>query len=106
MGVRELARAADISHVQLVNIEAGKRQAGVGTVLKLASALKLARGAWNKLVSGQVLGPKCVTESLPPSEWLAELIKSAGVSANATGANHVELDLGAGRKAQVYVELG
>ena len=105
MGVRELARLAAISHVQLVNIEAGKRQAGIGTTLKLASGLNLNKAEWSKVVSRQLLGPNSITESLPPSEWLAALISASGVTATATGSNRVQLQLGGGRKAKLYVEL-
>jgi transcriptional regulator with XRE-family HTH domain len=105
MGVRELARAADLSHVQLINLEEGKRQPSVGSTVKIASALKLSQKAWSEMVSRQLFGAEGTTTNLSASDWFAALITSAGVATRATGANKVELDLGGGRKATAYIEL-
>lgn len=104
LGVRELARAAHVSHVQLLHIEEGKRQPGVGTALKIASALGLGQKQWSKIVSRQLLGPSSVTTSLAPSDWFAALVASTGVDAKATGSHTVEVTLSPGRKVKVYVE--
>lgn len=41
LSIRQLAKLADLAHPTVINIEHGTRQPKIGTLLRLASALKV-----------------------------------------------------------------
>lgn len=96
LGVRELSRLAGVSHVQLLNIESGKRNAGIGAAVKLTGALGLSTNDRAQLLHDYLgwHGGHIITG------LIAEILNSGGLHATIHSGSQIEIDLGGGLKVK------